>query len=248
MSGPTSLHRPGAIVPQRYLDRVAIVVGGGSGIGSATVARLRAEGATTWIADLRAGDYTGDDRSVASALADVIARDGKLDVLVNSAGIAAMAATQDTDDDTWRRVLDCNLSGVFRTSRAALRAMIPRRSGAIVNIASDAGLVGMIDQAAYCASKGAVVHFTRAAALDAAPYAVRVNCVCPCFVDTPLARAWIERHEDPVAAAAAVAAEQPIGRMGRPEEIAGAIAFLASDEASFITGVALAVDGGVTAQ
>jgi NAD(P)-dependent dehydrogenase (short-subunit alcohol dehydrogenase family) len=139
-----------------------------------------------------------------------------------------------------------NLTGTFLVCRHALPAMLERRSGAIVNIASDAALTGQLDQAAYCASKGGVAQFTRAAALDAAPFGVRVNCVCPCFVETPLLTAWINGSPDPAKARAEAASTQPMGRIGKPEEIGGAVAYLASSEASFVTGIVLPVDGGAT--
>lgn len=183
-----------------------------------------------------------------AAIERVLTSDGRLDVVVNCAGVAHGATVQETASHDWDRVLRVNLTGTFNVSRAALRAMSARGSGAVVNVASDAGLVGMESQAAYCAAKGGVVHFTKACALDAAPYQVRVNCVCPCFVATPLLDAWVATQPDPAKALADCAALQPLGRIGRPEEIAAAIAFLASDEARFITGVSLPVDGGVTAQ
>ncbi|WP_347271375.1 SDR family NAD(P)-dependent oxidoreductase [Rhizorhabdus histidinilytica] len=245
-----------SIVAGRFAGRAVIVVGGASGIGAATVSRLRAEGARVWIADrvepdggdalFIRGDITSSD-DVDRAVAAVEAT-APLDVLVNCAGLPAPGTAAETDDPTWQRLIDVNLSGAFRATRAALRVMQPRRSGSIVHVASDAGLVGMAGQAAYCAGKGGLVHFVRAAALDAAPHGVRINCVAPCFVDTPMMRAWIAGQADPVAARADIDAEQPIGRVGQPEEIAAAIAFLASHEANFVTGVALPVDGGVTAR
>jgi NAD(P)-dependent dehydrogenase (short-subunit alcohol dehydrogenase family) len=249
---------------RRFESSVALVTGGGSGIGRATCERLAAEGARVWVADLdqaaakrvasalpcasaRRVDVSDADQ-VEQFIQEVIDTDGHLDVLVNNAGITLGAPVWDTAPEQWSRVVSVNLTGVFNGCRSALRHMIGRRQGAIVSTASDAALVGWPGQSAYCASKAGIVGLTRAAAMDAAPYGVRVNCVCPAFTDTPLVEAWVQAQPDPSAARAEVASGQPVGRMGEPAEIAAAIAFLASDEASFITGVALPVDGGVTAR
>jgi meso-butanediol dehydrogenase/(S,S)-butanediol dehydrogenase/diacetyl reductase len=249
---------------RRFEGKTVIVTGGASGIGRATAQRLAAEGAKVWIADLPKDEEVAlkaqgegltliemdvaDPAAVKAAIDCIYASDGRIDVLVNGAGIVAQASLQETSPEIWNRILGVNLTGVFLTSRYVMPIMIEQGFGAIVNVASDAGLIGQKDQAAYCASKGGVVHLTRAAALDGAPYNIRVNCVCPCFIDTPLMRFWVASQPNPDEALRAINAEQPIGRVGQPLEIAAAIAFLASSEAAFVTGIALSVDGGTTAQ
>ncbi|MBS1880123.1 MAG: SDR family oxidoreductase [Actinobacteria bacterium] len=249
---------------RRFAGQVAIVTGGGSGIGAATAARLAAEGATVVIADrdLAAAEAAAaaldgteaveldvsDGAAVEAVVSAVASRLGSLDVMVCNAGVTLDATVWDTDDAALERILSVNLVGAYACARSALRRMVEAGSGSVVLTSSDAGLVGWPGQSAYCASKGAIVAFVRAAALDAAPHGVRVNCVCPGFTMTPLVEQWIEDSDDPEATRAEVAATQPIGRAAEPSEIAAAIAFLASEEARFVTGTALAVDGGVTAR
>ncbi|UGS35277.1 SDR family NAD(P)-dependent oxidoreductase [Capillimicrobium parvum] len=255
---------PRAAGLSRFAGRVALVTGAASGIGAATAARLAAEGALVWLADVDvdgsaaqasklpdavacAVDVT-DAEAVEALVGRVVATSGRLDVLVANAGVTLDAPIWDTSPADLARVLDVNVAGAFACAAAALRHMVARGSGSVVFTASDAGLVGWPGQAAYCASKGAIVALTRAAALDAAPHGVRVNCVCPGFTDTPLVARWIAGSDDPEAARREVAATQPLGRVADPAEIAAAIAYLASDESTFVTGIALPVDGGVTAQ
>lgn len=246
-------------------QRVALVTGAGSGIGRATALELHGRGwriagfdrdaaaldalaaelgdATTIVS---AGDVT-DAASVDAAVARVLAEAGAIDLLANVAGIGSTDNVVDTPPEVWDAVFDVNVKGVFNTCRAVLPGMIARRSGTIVNAASIAGLVGLRNRAAYCASKGAVLALSRAMAIDHVGDGIRVNCVCPGTVDTPWVGRLIDAAEDPAATRAALVARQPMGRLGRAEEIAKGIAYLASDDAAFMTGAELVIDGGLVA-
>jgi meso-butanediol dehydrogenase / (S,S)-butanediol dehydrogenase / diacetyl reductase len=249
----------------RLKDKVAFITGAGSGIGSACALRFAAEGASVvgfdvserfddrWRAAaqdaLHAFLLTGDVRDtsgVAAALAEVKRRFGRLDVVVNSAGVAGGGPVHLVSDEEWSRVIDVNLKGTFNVCRQALPIMMEQGAGNIVNIASIEGLEASEGGSAYNASKGAVVLLTRNIAMDYARKGIRANAVCPGFIETPLleqvlAMPGLEEFRRRIADA------HQLGRLGKPEEIASATLFLASDEASFITGHALVVDGGFTA-
>jgi NAD(P)-dependent dehydrogenase (short-subunit alcohol dehydrogenase family) len=238
----------------RFIDRRALVTGAGSGIGEAVARGLHAEGAEVLLAD-RAGDrvraLAAELGGSASALeldvrdeAAVAHAASELDVLANIAGIGSTTNAPDTPLEVWEDVFAVNVRGTFLCCKHAIGGMVARGGGAIVNMASIAGLVGLRNRAAYSASKGAVISLTRALAIDHVADRVRVNAVCPGTVDSP----WVRRLVEEVGESLdALRARQPMGRLGTPEEIADAVLYLASDQAAFVTGTAFVIDGGLTA-
>jgi 2-keto-3-deoxy-L-fuconate dehydrogenase len=234
---------------------VALVTGGASGIGAATAGLLAERGARVAVLDLDpdaaddrhlrlacdVGDRAAVDRAVGRVAADL----GGLDVVVNNAGIGAQGDVAANDDGEWRRVLDVNVVGIVRVSRAALPHL--RRSGraAVVNTCSVVATLGLPNRALYAASKGAVLALTLAMAADHVRDGIRVNCVTPGTVETPWVGRLLEAAGDPAAELAALRARQPLGRLVGPAEVAAAIAYLAGPQAGATTGTALAVDGGM---
>jgi meso-butanediol dehydrogenase / (S,S)-butanediol dehydrogenase / diacetyl reductase len=186
-----------------------------------------------------------DAGAVAHAVAALVARVGEIDVLVNAAGVSSFGTADTIDEAEWGRVLDINLKGTWLVSRAVVGRMAERGGGSIVNLASVEGIEGGQAQAAYNASKGGVVLLTRSMAVDYGPRNVRVNCLCPGMIDTPMTAALRDDGLQPVLEW--FRSQHLLGRVGRPEEVAAAALFLASDDASFVTGHALAVDGGYLA-
>jgi NAD(P)-dependent dehydrogenase (short-subunit alcohol dehydrogenase family) len=238
-----------------FTGLVAVVTGGGSGIGRACVEAFLAGGARVGVLDLDPGQWQGgaigvradvaDGSSLERAMGEVVTAFGGIDVLVNSAGISAVGTVEANDDPEWHRVLDVNVVGVARASRAALPHLRRSRCGAIVNLSSIAATAGLVQRALYSASKGAVHALTLAMAADLVGEGVRVNCVEPGTVDTPWVARLLANAADPAAEKARLAARQPTGRLVTAEEVAAAVAYLASPAAGAVTGTALAVDGGM---
>ncbi len=250
-------------------DKIAIVTGAASGIGKATAITFAREGAKVMCADVNGEGAEAVARTIAdtggeaaSIRTDVIEEGdvkemisstvtswGRLDVLYNNAGIGTGNPVTQVSIEEWDRIIDINLRGVFLGTKYAVLEMLKTGGGAIVNTASDAGLMGTPMLSAYCASKGGVVLFTKATAMEWARMGIRVNCVCPGVIRTPILDPMLAMAKAAGASEDAVWARMgkahPIGRVGNPEEVAEAVTWLASDRASFVTGVALPVDGGL---
>ena len=250
--------------------RVALITGAGSGIGRAAAQRFAAEGCAVAVVDMvaaaaaeTAGKIVAEggraiscpadvtvDAEVRAAVDHAVQAFGGLDVVYNNAGVNSSGSVADATEEDWDRCFAVNAKGTFLCSRAAVEYLAASGSGAIVNQGSVAALVGIPSFAAYCAAKGAVVALTRSMAIDLAPRGIRVNAICPGTVFTPLMEPMLRARGDGdmEVGLARTVVKYPIGRLGTPEEIASAALFLASDQASFLTGSILAADGGMTAQ
>lgn len=247
--------------PFRLDGRRALVTGGASGIGEQTVRTLAQAGAEVLIADLNAEAAdklaaevgngasgvtmdVSDRASVEAAFAKI----DRLDYLINNAGIGHVGSIEECDSDDWSRVMRVNVDGPFHATQAALPQLLASPHGAVVNIGSVAGLVGIKRRFAYCVSKAAVVAMTRQLAADYSGR-LRVNCICPGTVDTPFVEAYLEKYHkhEKVEMREQLNARQPIGRLGKPSEIAHMVLYLCSDEAEFVQGATLEIDGGWTA-
>ncbi len=250
----------------KLAGKIAFVTGAGSGIGAETASRMAGQGAVVVCADLRpeaargtaaaiaqAGGQAhalhldvGDTASVRAGVEAVIREHGRIDIVVNNAGVTIVGAVADLSEEEWDRELDINLKGVFRVSKAVWPQLRQQGGGVILSTASVAGLIAIPADAAYCASKAGVVMLTKCMAIDGARDRIRVNCVCPGYIQTPMIEGYFQDQPDPGAARRHAAAMHPLGRLGWPGDIAAAFVYLASDDASWVTGTALVVDGGLT--
>lgn len=252
----------------RFQERVAVVTGGSLGIGKAAAIAFAGEGAKVAIVDINSKDGEaavseakargGDailisadvsrEKEVKAMVDEVMNRWDHLDVLVNNAGIYVQGSATETSAADWERILAVNLTGPFLCTKYAIPAMNKNAGGVIINIASEAGLVGIKGQVAYNVSKGGIIALTRSCAVDLAEFGIRVNSVCPGTTDTPLVQEAVNRADDPIQARRQLGEIRPLKRLGTPAEIASAILYLASDEAAYATGSIFSIDGGYTAQ
>lgn len=246
--------------------KIAFVTGAASGIGEAIALTLARAGAFVYVADLNeregarvVGEITkegfsaeffrlnvAESKDCEKAAEAVHQKHGKLDILVNNAGIGHVGTILEATEEDFDKLYAVNVRGIFSLTKAFLPRMIERKNGAIINTASIGGIVALKDRLIYCTTKFAVVGLTKSLALDHALQGIRVNCICPGRVETPFVKKRISEYPDPQKAYAEMAATQAVGRMGTPEEIAAAVLYLASDEAAFVTGTALVIDGGLS--
>lgn len=247
-------------------DKVAIITGAKAGIGFATASRFTIEGAKVVVADINEAHKEIDllkeqgadahfirvdvskEAQVDNLIEQTIGTFGCLDILVNNAGIELAKKITDTTETEWDRLMNVNLKGVYLCSKAAISVMRHQNMGVIVNVASELGLVGGSEIAAYSASKGGVVQLTKSMAIDHAVDGIRVNCIAPGPISTPLLESIIENSSNPEEERRSIVAKTILKRLGRPEEIANTILFMVSDESSYMTGSVVVVDGGWTAQ
>jgi NAD(P)-dependent dehydrogenase (short-subunit alcohol dehydrogenase family) len=241
----------------RFAGRTTVVTGAGSGIGYEMARQFVEEGARVFAADLRPDrcppgthhvhlDVT-DEAEYRSLIERVMADHGRLDVLCNNAGISSVTDPLSCTVEEWDRVFAVNARGVFIGTKHAVAAMLPNGGGAIVNTASAAGMVGLKDRTAYCASKGAVIALTRQVAVQYAGTGIRCNSLSPGTIDSPWVGRLLAQAPEPQVARAQLVARQPVGRLGTPHEVAMAALYLASDDAAFVTGANLVIDGGLVA-
>ena len=248
-------------------NKRALVTGGSSGIGEAIVRRFLKEGAKVMLADINcklAEDVTNDlsklyqdiywinadvtiDQDISNMIDKTISMLGGIDILVNNAGIPMVGTVEKLSSENWDIELDVNLKSIYRTSKAIWPYFKAQNGGVILNTASVAGLIGMPGQHSYSTAKAGVIMLTRCMAIDGAPEGIRVNCICPGFVKTPMADSFLKSQDNPEKTKKYIESLHPIGRIGKPEDIASGFAYLASEDASWITGIALPIDGGWSA-
>ena len=250
----------------KLLNKTAFITGAGSGIGRATALRFAEEGGKVVCADINkeSADHTvrlieqnggtafscfidvTDIETIKMAVNESIEKVGKIDVLVNNAGITITGSVEELEEHQWDQEMNINSKSIYLLSKEFWSHFKSNKGGVILNTASIAGQTGIANDAAYCASKSAVIGLTKCMAVDGAPYNIRVNCVCPGFIDTPMIEGFFQDQDDPEGAREFATRIHPLGRLGNPKDIANGFLYLASDDASWVTGTALTIDGGLT--